>query len=273
MSARTFLLTGCASGIGQHLSTVLCAAGHRVLMTDINEHALLRHAAALGRPESVRARRLDVRDAVAWQEAVAVCEEQMGGLDVLVNVAGYLRPGYVHTVPLQEIDLHFDINTRGVVLGTRAAAAVMVPRRRGHIINIGSLASLAPVPGLSLYSGAKFAVRGFSLSAAQELRPHGVYVTVVCPDAVQTPMLDLQIAYPEAAMTFSGARALTVDEIADAITGTVLRDRPTEVVLPRGRGALAKLAGLAPGLALRLTPLFLRVGLRRQATLRREGKT
>jgi NAD(P)-dependent dehydrogenase (short-subunit alcohol dehydrogenase family) len=74
-----------------------------------------------------------------------------------------------------------------------------------------SPAAFAPVPGLSLYAASKFAVRGFSLAAAQELRRHGVFVTVVCPDAVRTPMLALQRDYPEAALTFSGPRTLGVE--------------------------------------------------------------
>src|SRR5205823_4569252 len=112
--------------------------------------------------------------------------------------------------------------------------------RHGHIINIASMAALAPIPGISLYSASKYAVRGFSLAAAQELRAHGVYVTVVCPDAVQTPMLDAQLAHDEAAATFSGPRLLTVEEVGRAIIGQGLARRPLEIYLPPSRGWLAR---------------------------------
>src|SRR6185295_6401487 len=108
----------------------------------------------------------------------------------------------------------------------------MIPAHRGHIVNIGSLASLSPVPGLSLYVASKFAVRGFTLSAAMELREHGVSVTLIMPDAVETPMLDKQVAYKEAAMTFSGQRPLTVHDIERLIVDTVLPYKPLEAAIP-----------------------------------------
>src|SRR5262249_26511003 len=156
------------------------------------------------RGERVLLCKLDVRREDDWDRAMDAAATAFGGIDVVLNIAGALRPGYVHELAAQDIDLHLDVNVKGVVLGTRAAARRMIPAHKGHIINFGSLASLVPVPGLSLYSASKFAVRGFSLAAANELARYGIAVTVVLPDAVATPMLDLQVDYDEAAMTFSG---------------------------------------------------------------------
>jgi len=72
---------------------------------------------------------------------------------------------------VEDIEMHFDVNTKGVILGTRAAAKRMVARRDGHVINVGSLASLAAVPGIALYSASKFAVRGFSLPRIKNCVP------------------------------------------------------------------------------------------------------
>jgi 3-oxoacyl-[acyl-carrier protein] reductase len=126
------------------------------------------------------------------------------------------------------------------------------------------------VSGLSLYVGSKFAVRGFSLSAAEDLRPHGVAVTLILPDAVATPMLDAQVSYEEAALTFSGPRPLTVNEVGEAVL-RALATRPLEVTLPLGRGALARLATVAPGSSRLLAPLLQKAGSKRQAELRRKG--
>src|SRR5690606_20076022 len=115
-----------------------------------------------------------------------------GSLDLLLNVAGVLRPGHVHVLSAGEIDLHLDVNAKGVMYGTQAAAREMVRHGGGQIINIASMAALAPIPGIALYSASKFAVRAFSLAVAYELAPHNVRVSVICPDAVSTPMLDLQ---------------------------------------------------------------------------------
>jgi 3-oxoacyl-[acyl-carrier protein] reductase len=146
----------------------------------------------------------------------------------------------------------------------------MVGRGGGHIINIASLAALAPVPGIALYSASKYAVRGFSLAAAQELRPHGVAVTVICPDAVDTPMLDRQIDQDAAAMSFSGARFLTVDDVSAAVLGRALPKRPLEIHLPRSRALLARIADLFPRTALWLRPTLERRGRARQAAMQRK---
>ncbi|MBK9756891.1 MAG: SDR family oxidoreductase [Nannocystis sp.] len=270
MPARRFFLTGCASGIGRHLAEVLLAAGHEVFATDLDEAGLRTHAAANPRAwpvERVHLRRLDVTQAGAWQLVFAEAERVMGRVDVLINIAGYLLPGFVGDFDPESVHRHLDVNTKGVIFGTHTAARHMLARGDGHIINIASLAALAPIPGISLYSASKYAVRGFSLAAAQELRPRGVAVSVVCPDAVQTPMLDLQVGYKEAALTFSGSRILSVADVADAIVHRVLPRRPLELHLPRSRALLARLADLFPGTALWLRPILERRGLARQRKL------
>ncbi|MFT5431769.1 MAG: NADP-dependent 3-hydroxy acid dehydrogenase YdfG, partial [Myxococcota bacterium] len=245
---RDFFLTGSASGIGRHLTTQLLAQGHRVTASDIDLEGLSSVAAKEGwDKDRLRIVGLDVRDGVGWERALTAASETYGGLDVVMNIAGYLKPGYTHEFDPADIDRHFDINCKGVIHGTHAAAKLMVRQGRGHIINIASMAALAPIPGLPLYSASKYAVRAFSLAAAEELRPLGVAVTVVCPDAVATPMLDLQKDYAEAALTFSGSRVLTVQDIADVILGRILTKRPVEVAIPASRALLAKAANNFPG--------------------------
>jgi 3-oxoacyl-[acyl-carrier protein] reductase len=270
--SSSILLTGCASGIGRHLVGALLARGHRVVATDIAEEKL-RACAEADRwsTRDLRLAPLDVRSAEDWETALDLGEQAFGPIDVVMNVAGALRPGWVHTITPGDVDLHLDVNVKGTMLGTRAASARMVPRRKGHIINIGSLASLAPVPGIALYSASKFAVRGFSLAAATELRPHGVAVTLVMPDAVETPMLDLQVHFEEAAMTFSGDKPLTVRDIARVILEEVLPRRPLEVTIPASRGLLARVANTAPGLSRVLAPVLVKKGRARQEAVKRRG--
>lgn len=267
--ARRFLITGCASGIGRHLADVALARGHRVLATDVDLGALIDHAAEAPWPsERARTERLDVKDPDGWERMVEIVESEWGALDVALNVAGYLRPAQAAQVTVEDVHRHFDVNVKGLIFGTRAAARRMVENRSGHIINIASLASLAPVPGISLYSASKYAVRAFSLAAAQELRPHGVAVTTVCPDAVATPMLDLQLDYPEAALSFTAPRVLTVEDLSKVIFGRVLTKRPLIVNIPRWRGWLARLADLSPRSARLLASMMERQGLRKQRALK-----
>ena len=252
-----FLITGAASGIGKHLVEVLVGRGESVVAADIDYDRLVQSAS--GQRGDLRLCKLDVREPSQWTEALDLACSR-GPLDVVMNVAGYLRPGRTQLLTRDDVDLHFDINTKGVIHGTRLAAQVMCEQGSGHIINIASIAALAPVPGLGLYSASKHAVRAFSLAAAEDLRPHGVAVTVVCPDAVRTPMLDLQVNYEEAAMTFATPTLLSVENIAELILGHVLSERPLEVAIPRLRKVLAHIANIAPGMTRVLLPIMQRAG-------------
>lgn len=255
------LITGAASGIGRHLAGRLLEDGHRVVCTDIDREAVEQWIGEGDYPQrQVCVQRLDVRQPDDWAEAFDRACEQFDQVDVLMNVAGYLKPCWLEKVTDADVDMHIDVNVKGVIYGTRAAAARMVERGDGHIINIGSLASLTPVPGLSLYGASKFGVRGFSLSVAEELRAKGVDVSVVMLDAVKTPMLDLQVDHEEAALTFSGRRPLELSEVEQLMVEDVLKQRPLEVTLPRTRGWLARFAGLVPDVVRLMQPLLERRG-------------
>ncbi|HSN98921.1 MAG TPA: SDR family oxidoreductase, partial [Candidatus Nanopelagicales bacterium] len=143
MAGEVMVLTGCASGIGLHLAGVMAERGCRLLATDIDETALAARAQERGwDPTRVLLRRLDVRSEAGWEEALDAVEQAFGDLDVVMNIAGVLRPAYVQDIRPEDVDMHFSVNVTGTVLGTRAAARRMIPRRAGHIINFGSLASL-----------------------------------------------------------------------------------------------------------------------------------
>lgn len=260
---RVCLVTGAASGIGRRLTDRLVAAGAHVVATDVSLEAL-RAAAPHLQGATTRTMALDVRSGEAWSAAVEAAVADFGHLDGLYNVAGYLSTGWLHEQSADEVERTFDVNARGVALGMQAAARVMAPRGSGHIVNIGSLASLAPIPGLALYSASKFAVRALSLAAHEELAPTGVAVSLVCPDAVDTPMLDVQRGRETALLTFSGPRVLTTDDVVDAVLGPVHRRRPREIWLPSTRGVTARVADLFPGVSPVVAPVLRWLGRRKQ---------
>lgn len=260
--SKVVFVTGAASGIGHVLVEELLKRGHRVAAADVNLQGMKSHnqLAAAGQLLTLK---LDVRKPDQWQQVIEQTVAELGGLDVLCNVAGVLKDNWVRDVQLEEIDFQLDVNVKGVMLGMQAALAHMLPLKRGQIINIASLAALSPVPGLSVYSASKFAVRSYSISAAMELAEHGIAVTAICPDAVQTPMLDIQMGKETTALTFSGPRALTALEVAQA-TLQAMDSRAVEVMLPAWRGATAKMANLFPGTGAKLIGLFRRAGQKRQ---------
>jgi len=269
ISTRIHLVSGAASGIGRHMARALGREGHSLMLTDIDADGLrtLLEEEGWERSPRIATRVLDVRDAAGWDSLVAETIERFGALDVMLNIAGYLRPGWVHDLPVEEIDKHMDINAKGVMYATQAGSRVMRAAGGGHIVNIASIAGISSVPGLAMYTASKHAVRGFSLAVALELAEDGVKVSVVCPDAVETPMLELQVDREEAAMTFGGGRGLSLDEIEVALR-EVLRERPLEKVVPipgSGRAAAAKLGNAFPGLTKIARRVVVAQGRRAQA--------
>lgn len=265
---QVHVVTGAASGIGAHLAQELLARGARVCAADVNTSAM-EALRALAGDDRLMVVKLDVRDPVQWQTLLAEVRSRWQRLDVLMNVAGVIRPGYIHAFSAEDVHLQLDVNSKGVIFGTQAAARVMLEQGYGHIINIASLAGVAPVPGLALYSASKFAVRGFTLAAAFELRENNIKVTAICPDAVQTPMLDQQVDREEAAMTFSGSRSpLTVDDIGRAVFDRALPKAPLEITLPAHRGWMAKFGSAFPGASLGLLSRLRELGRQRQAARR-----
>ena len=147
---------------------------------------------------------LDVRSPEAWEAVLARAQDDFGGLDTLINFAGLLIPAGVLDVTQRQIDAHVDVMVKGVMHGTAAAAKAFQAQRApahdghgGHIVNVSSLGAVAPVSGVSLYQAAKAGCRTFSLAAAKDLADHGIAVSVLMPDAVATPMADLQLLYDE----------------------------------------------------------------------------
>ncbi|MFO0564237.1 MAG: SDR family oxidoreductase [Polyangiaceae bacterium] len=270
---RTICLTGCASGIGRQLATDLYRLGHRIVALDVDESAMREHGRTHW-PDASRVEilRHDVREAERWEQVLDRAEQRFGRVDVLMNVAGYLVARWAHETSVADVGLTIDVNVKGVIFGTNAAARRMLRSGSGQIVNVASVAGIAPIPGIAVYSASKHAVRGFSLAVSEELRPHGVVVSVVCPGPVDTPMLDVQLPRDEAALTFSAARPLRVEEVSQAIIEKALLGRQLEVIIaaPRsGQTLLPKLAGALPGLLRTVRPLLTKTGRRHQDELRR----
>lgn len=250
------IVTGAASGIGARLTEVLIDAGATVYAADV--------VPVTTSHPNLHAVELDVRDADAWRNLVADVLRDEGQVDLLANVAGVLRPAWSWVQTDDDVDFHMDVNVKGVVHGCRAVVKAMMDQRSGIIVNVSSLAGITPVPGMALYSASKFAVRGYSLSIGHELAEYGVHVGVVCPDAVQTPMLDAEVDFEEAALTFSGSSALSTDDVVDAIIEQIVEKRMMMAAVPTSRGMLAHMSGILPDVTKRLLPLMRARGKKEQ---------
>lgn len=266
LNSKIVVLTGAGSGIGKQLAADLVQLGATLIATDIRLDAISEMAAAWPK-EKYQLLEHDVSNAADWQKIFLKVMKDYGRVDILINVAGVIEPGFIHETTLERIDRQIDVNLKGTIYGVHTFSPAMVSLGEGHIINFGSLASLAPVPGLNIYSASKFGVRGFSLAIAQELEDHGVQVSLVCPDAVNTPMLDYQKDKKEAALTFSGDKILTVKDISNAVFDLIEHPKK-EIWLPVSRGSLAIASSLFPGVAKALRNNLTKKGIRNQEKMR-----
>lgn len=245
---KHILITGAASGIGLHMGKAMLAAGHRVSLCDINADKLEEHFGQHQKKERLRLIKLDVTSVESWEAAIEKGLSAFGDLDYLFNIAGIVNPGFLQNTTIPELDQQIDINTKGMMYGAKLCSDQMIKQGQGHIINVASLAGVVPVSGIAGYTASKFAIRGFSLAIAHDLMDLGVHVSVICPDLVRTPMLDQELDHAEeAALVFSGNKALTVEEIEAGFVK--LMNKPQlEILLPPSRGVLSKSASFFPKL-------------------------
>jgi len=192
---KVVIVTGAASGIGAALSRALAQHGAAVVvLADIDEAgtAAVAEEITLGRAGRTEAAALDVRDAAAFTALVERVIGDHGRVDLLFNNAGVAVGGDIEDLGVEHWDRVIDVNIRGVVHGIRAVYPHMLERGSGHIVNTASLAGLGPTPLLVPYGMSKHAVVGLSTGLRLEARDRGVRVTVLCPGAIDTPLLDSQ---------------------------------------------------------------------------------
>jgi NAD(P)-dependent dehydrogenase (short-subunit alcohol dehydrogenase family) len=190
LHGKTALVTGAASGIGRETALAFARAGADLVICDLDERRLAETTAALGAlGRRVRAERVDVASRDAMRRFAAGVHGELGAVDILMNNAGVgLGGGFLET-PLEEWDWIVGINFWGVVHGCHFFVPPMVKRGRGgHVINVSSAAGLLAAEPLAAYSTTKFAVFGLSEALREELAPHGIGVTTVCPGIIDTPI-------------------------------------------------------------------------------------
>jgi len=179
-----WLITGCSTGFGRELAEQAIARGFNVVVTarDVSKVADL----AQGNEERTLALALDVTDSATIDQAVRAALAKFGTVDVLVNNAGYGYQSSVEEGEEAEIRAQFDANVFGLFAMTRAVLPAMRKARKGHIINITSVAGLIGFPGSGYYAASKHAVEGWSDALAVEGAPLGIKVTCVEPGPFRT---------------------------------------------------------------------------------------
>lgn len=236
LASAVVLVTGGGRGIGRATALAFAERGARVIVGDLEGDAAEDTARTIGR--RAHGLRLDVRDRASFAAFVQDATAIAGPADVLVNNAGVMPLGSF----LDEADgtsrVTLDVNVWGLVLGMRLVAPAMVKRRRGHIVNVASMAGKIPIPGMAVYNASKFAAVGLSAAVRAELAPTGVSVSAVLPSAVRTSLV-------AGVPLGRGMPTVEPEDVAAAVVVSCT-NRKAELPVPRYIGGWDLLAAVVP---------------------------
>ena len=183
-TSPVWFITGCSSGFGRELTKLVLARGWRAVVTARDKTRI----ADLTRGAENRALTLDldITDATQISAAVQSAEAHFGRIDVLVNNAGYGYQAAIEEGDDAEVRAQFEANVFGLFAMTRAVLPGMRIRRKGHVLNITSVAGFIGFPGSGYYAASKHAVEGWSDALADEGKPLGIKVTCIAPGPFRT---------------------------------------------------------------------------------------
>ena len=246
LAGQVVAITGGARGIGRATATALIQQGARVAIGDIEAPLAEQTARELGAETIGLA--LDVTDSVSFENFLTEVETRLGPLDVLINNAGIMPIGPF----VEETDATarrmVDINLHGVLFGSKLALRRFVPRGRGHLVNIASIAGKQGGACGATYCATKHAVVGLSDALRQELHGSGIGVSVVIPIGVNT---ELYSGVPQ----LRGFNTPEPSDVADAIVAALQTGR-FEVYVPKSMNAVIRSTALVPR---RVTEMIVRM--------------
>jgi NADP-dependent 3-hydroxy acid dehydrogenase YdfG len=235
LNGKVVAITGGARGIGKATAEALVRRGCRVAIGDVDLALAERTAAALG-GGSV-ALPLDVTDRGSFEAFLDEAERQLGPLDVVINNAGIMPVTPFVEESEESIHRQIDINLVGVITGTQLAMRRMIPRDRGHIVNIASQAGKISAPGIATYTATKHAVVGLSESVRAELHGRAVEISCVMPTVVNTELTS--------GVGQKWVKPVEATDVANAIVEALELPR-FDVYVPKSNGALIRTTALMP---------------------------
>ena len=236
------IITGGSSGIGRAIARLLAERGAHISIIARRQELLDETLGELERLRTTPTQRLMVysADLADWEQAKQSIAALTADIppDVLINAAGFAHPGYFEELPLDIFHKTMDIDYFGTLYVVKAVLPSMMERRSGRIANFSSIAGFLSGFGYTAYSAAKFAVRGFSDALRQELKPHGIYVSIVFPPDTDTPQLHYENQFkPLETRRLGGAfTAASAEKVALAVVRGI--ERKKAVIFPSFDGRL-----------------------------------
>lgn len=247
-SSPVILITGASSGIGAATARLFASQGFRVTLAARRIERLETLAEEIG-SEGGEALPVatDVTNLEDIHNLVQAALDRFRQIDVLFNNAGFGRLGWLENLdPVQDIEAQLRVNLLGVMWMTQAVLPHMIEQRRGHIINMGSIAGLVAAPTYTVYSASKFALRGFTEALRREVGIYGVYVSGIYPGGVKTEFSQHTGARRKTGATTPDSLRLSAEEVAQEVWQLVKRPRRT-VIVPGVMRLAVWLNALLPG--------------------------
>ena len=221
LEGKVILVTGAARGLGEVVARVGVEQGAKVVLVDVNDELGAAVAAKLG--DRAAYVHLDVREKADWDNAVSFALSRFGHLDVLVNNAAILRAGSLETFALEDFREVVEVNQTGPFPGMQAVVPAMRAAGRGSIINVSSTDGIQGMGGVIAYGASKWALRGMTKIAAQELGPLNIRVNSVNPGGIRTEMSNgisvpgVELNGDEVIMRWALNRFAKLEEVANVI--------------------------------------------------------
>jgi NAD(P)-dependent dehydrogenase (short-subunit alcohol dehydrogenase family) len=236
LAGKNVAITGGARGIGRATATALIAHGARVAIGDIDSPLAARTAQELG--NDTLGLSLDVTDRSSFDAFMQEVERELGPLDVLINNAGIMPIGPFVTETDTTAARMIDINLNGVIYGSKLALERFLPRNRGHLVNIASVAGKGGFPGGATYCATKHAVVGLSEAIRAEVRRTDIDVSIVMPVVVNTEL-------GSGLKRTRGVKVVEPEDVANAIVEALQTGR-VDVYVPKAVGGLFRMMNVVP---------------------------
>ncbi len=261
LTGNTVIVTGCTGGVGKAVCKLLAARGAIIIGISRKNDDLLEEELKKVNPENSFLP-VDLSIYNLCEKAIKIIHNRYQKIDILINCAGSIIPGQFEKLNAEEIDSIIKNNLYSVVYSVKAILPYMFQQHSGKIIVIGSLGGIIPIPYEAIYSSVKFAVRGFSLSLAEELKETGVKLSLISPGSIKTKMLDIEAMDEESAISFV-QKPMKADKIAWEVLSVICKPK-TEIILPKSSALTSLIVNQFSLLFSLLYPILDWVGKRRQ---------
>jgi 3-oxoacyl-[acyl-carrier protein] reductase len=216
IKGKVAVVTGAGRGIGRAIAVELARQGARVVVAARSVSELEETARAAGAATVIPA---DVRKKDDVHRLLGEAASQLGPIDILVNAAGIGVAGPVVDFSDADYEAVLDTNLKSIFFASRSVLPSMIERGTGHIINIASIAGKVGSANLAVYCASKFGVVGFTQALAEEVRQHGIRVSLICPGSTDTSFLG-----SSSKSSKSRDRMLSPSDVAHAVTTIVTQE-------------------------------------------------